>query len=84
MLTISASTPYVKHALLALAATHIAKITKCMQVVQLALEHRQRAMAGLREAIDSFSPKTSDTILAASLLLSWQVTDACVVTSWKT
>jgi Fungal specific transcription factor domain len=63
------------HALLALSATHIAWLTDCPLVNQMAFEHRGIALKGLHEAIGTFSTENSDAVLAASLLLSWQAAD---------
>ncbi|TQS39018.1 hypothetical protein Golomagni_00464 [Golovinomyces magnicellulatus] len=63
---------FVMHALLALAATHLAWLTKCSVTASLAYEHRGIAMTGLHKTIGSFSKKNSDAVLAASLILSWQ------------
>lgn len=41
----------------------------------MAYEHRGIAFRGLQEAISTFSPENSDSVLAASLVLSWQATD---------
>jgi len=54
---------------------HIAYLTDCPMVGNLSFVHRGLALKGLQEAIDSFSPETSDAVLAASLVLSWQATD---------
>jgi hypothetical protein len=75
LLRIGATTPYVMHALLAFSAMHIAFLTDCPLVGSMAFEHRGIALSGLHEAIGSFSRDTSDAILAASLVLSWQATD---------
>ncbi|KYK57060.1 C6 transcription factor [Drechmeria coniospora] len=75
LLRIGATTPYVMHALLAFSAMHIAFLTDCPLVGSMAFEHRGIALSGLHEAINSFSRETSDAILAASLVLSWQATD---------
>jgi hypothetical protein len=63
------------HALLAFSAMHIAYLTDCPLVGGLAYEHRGIALKGLHAAIGMFSRETSDAILAASLVLSWQATD---------
>lgn len=63
------------HALLALSATHIAWLSKCPVVKQMAYEHRGIALKGLHEAIGTFSRQNSDAVLAASMLLSWQATE---------
>ncbi|RFU73800.1 hypothetical protein TARUN_8446 [Trichoderma arundinaceum] len=75
LLKIGATTPYVMHALLAFSAMHIAFLTDCPLVGSMAFEHRGKALSGLHAAIGSFSRDTSDAILAASLVLSWQATD---------
>ncbi|KAF3345093.1 hypothetical protein VD0002_g7259 [Verticillium dahliae] len=66
---------YVMHSLLAFSAMHIAFLTDCPIVGNLAYEHRGIALKGLQEGIGSFGPETSDAVLAASLVLSWQATD---------
>lgn len=75
ILRIGATHRYVLHALLAFSAMHIASLTKCPLVGNMAYEHRGLAFKGLHEAIGTFSKETSDAILAASLVLSWQATD---------
>ncbi|KAL9561317.1 hypothetical protein ACKAV7_014672 [Fusarium commune] len=75
LLQIGATTPYVMHALLAFSAMHIYFLTDCPLVGGMAYEHRGIALKGLREAISLFSRETSDAVLAASLVLSWQATD---------
>ncbi|CAD6503146.1 BgTH12-02815 [Blumeria graminis f. sp. triticale] len=69
--------PYVMHALLALAATHLAWLTKCTQTANMAYRHRGAAMKSLQKALSVFCPKNSDAVLAASLLLSWQESNWC-------
>lgn len=63
------------HALLGFAAMHIAFLTDCPLVGNMGTEHRGLAMNGLQEAISTFGHETSDAVLAASLVLSWQATD---------
>ncbi|KAK2603791.1 hypothetical protein QQS21_003993 [Conoideocrella luteorostrata] len=75
LLRIGTTTPYVMHALLAFSAMHIAFLTDCPLVGGMSFEHRGIALSGLHEAIGTFSRDTSDAILAASLVLSWQATD---------
>jgi hypothetical protein len=72
---IGATYGYVLHALLAFSAMHIAFLTDCPLVGNISYEHRGMALKGLHEAIGTFSRDTSDAILAASLVLSWQATD---------
>ncbi|TVY26327.1 Sterol uptake control protein [Lachnellula hyalina] len=66
---------FVMHALLAFSATHIAFTTECPLAHNMAYEHRGIALKGLHEAIGAFSRPSSDAVLAASLLLSWQATE---------
>jgi hypothetical protein len=75
LLRIGATTPYVMNALLAFSAMHIAFLTDCPLVGSMAFVYRGSALSGLHEAINSFSRETSDAVLAASLVLSWQATD---------
>lgn len=75
IIQIGATHDYVMHALLAFSAMHIAFLTDCPLVGNIAYEHRGIALKGLQEAIGAFSRETSDAILAASLVLSWQATD---------
>ncbi|KEZ46689.1 hypothetical protein SAPIO_CDS0532 [Scedosporium apiospermum] len=75
ILQIGATNRYVMHSLLAFSAMHIAFLTDCPLVGNMAYEHRGVALKGLQEAIGSFSRETSDAVLAASLVLSWQATD---------
>lgn len=75
IIQIGATHGYVLHALLAFSAMHIAHLTDCPLVGNLAYEHRGIALKGLQEAIGTFSRENSDAILAASLVLSWQATD---------
>jgi len=75
IIKIGATESYVMHALLAFSAMHIAFLTGCPLVGSMAYEHKGIALKGLQEAISSFSRETSDAILAASLVLSWQATD---------
>ncbi|EHK49673.1 uncharacterized protein TrAtP1_010922 [Trichoderma atroviride] len=75
LIKIGATTPYVMHALLAFSAMHLAFLTDCPLVGSMAFEHKGKALSGLHAAIGSFSRDTSDAILAASLVLSWQATD---------
>lgn len=54
---------------------HITFMNECPLVGSIGYVHRGKAIKGLHEAISSFSRETSDAILAASLVLSWQATD---------
>lgn len=75
IIRIGATHRYVLHALLSFSAMHLAYLTGCPAVGNMAYEHRGIALKGLQEAIDTFSRETSDAILACSLVLSWQATD---------
>ncbi|EFX01276.1 c6 zinc finger domain containing protein [Grosmannia clavigera kw1407] len=75
IIKIGATNNYVMHALLAFSASHMTYLNECPVVGIMADEHRGIALKGLQEAISTFSRETSDAILAASLVLSWQATD---------
>lgn len=70
--------PFVMHSLLGLSASHLSWLTASPATMQLAYQHRGHAFSGLQAAIGAFSKENSDAVLAASILLSWQVTDWCV------
>lgn len=61
--------------ILALSATHISWMTNSQETRNLAYFHRGVALKGLQEAIGNFSKDNSDAVLAASILLAWQVSD---------
>ncbi|KAF6835780.1 Sterol uptake control protein 2-like protein 9 [Colletotrichum plurivorum] len=75
IMKIGAVNGYVMHALLAFSAMHIAFLTDCPLVGNMSYVHRGLALKGLQEAIGTFDRETSDAVLAASLVLSWQATD---------
>jgi hypothetical protein len=54
---------------------HLASLTSCPAVGNMAYEHRGAALKGLQDALASFSRENSDAVLAASLVLSWQAAD---------
>ena len=58
--------------MLALSASHLAKVSGMKEAVEEMKRYQLRALQGIRETIVSFSKDTSDAILAASLLLCWQ------------
>lgn len=66
---------FVMSAVLAFAATHLAWLTHSTETKNLAYHHRGVALKGLHDAIGHFSRESSDAILAASILLSWQTSD---------
>jgi len=61
--------------ILAFSATHLAWMTGSSETNNLAYHHRGVALKGLHEAIGSFSRRSSDAVLASSILLSWQATE---------
>jgi hypothetical protein len=65
----------VMSAVLAFSACHLAWQTKNQETANLAYYHRGIALKGLHEAIGAFSRENSESILAASMLLSWQATE---------
>jgi len=75
ILRLGATHHFVMHALLGFSASHMAFLTECPHVANMAENHRNMALTGLAEAIGSFSRETSDAVLGASLVLSWQATD---------
>lgn len=75
IIKIGATHRYVLHALVAFSAMHMAYINECPLVGNMAYVHRGIALKGLQEGIGTFSRETSDAVLAASLVLSWQATD---------
>jgi len=66
---------FVMSSILALSATHLAWMTNSQETNNLAYFHRGVALKGLQEAIGNFSKGNADAVLAASILLSWQVSD---------
>jgi hypothetical protein len=62
-------------AVLASAACHLAWQTKNHETENLAYYHRGVTLKGLHEAISALSRQNSESILAASMLLSWQATE---------
>jgi hypothetical protein len=78
-LRIASRHDFVMHSLLGLSASHLSWLTACPATLQLAYQHRGFAFQGLQESIGNFSKETSDAVLAASILLSWQVTDWSVL-----
>ena len=63
------------HSVLAFSAAHLAWITGSSETNNLAYYHQGIALKGLHEALGSFSRQSSDAVLAASILLSWQATE---------
>lgn len=61
--------------ILGLSAFHLAFLTRDQETKQLAYQHNFSAIQGLQTALVSFSKDSSEAILAASILLSWQETE---------
>lgn len=80
-LAIAVSSDFVMSAIMAFSASHLAYITGNKETESLAFHHRGIAFKGLQSAMAGFSKENSDAILAASILLSWQVTDWPTLTS---
>lgn len=62
-------------AVLAFSASHLAYLTGSKETENLSYRHRGVAFKGLQNAIGTFSKANCNSILAASILLSWQATD---------
>ncbi|KAB5545626.1 hypothetical protein GE09DRAFT_1243347 [Coniochaeta sp. 2T2.1] len=75
IIQIGATHRYVLDALFAFSAMNISSQTSCPIVGNIVYEYRGTALKGLHKAIGSFSMETSDAVLAASLVLSWQAND---------
>lgn len=64
------------NALLSFSAAHLAWRTKNSDTEHLAYHHSGIALKGLHEALSTnFSDNTSESVLAASILLAWQAKD---------
>lgn len=67
---------FVMQALLAYSSTHLSRMAGDeMDLSQTALQYRSRALIGLQHAINDFSIRNSDAVLAASILMQWQAPD---------
>jgi len=75
LITVALSSDFAMNALLALSAAHLAWQTKNSDTEHLAYHHRGIALKGLHEAFGTFSEHSSEAVLAASMLLSWQAKD---------
>jgi len=75
LITVALSSDFVMNALLALSAAHLAWQTKNGDTEHLAYHHRGIALKGLHEALSTFSEHSSEAVLSASMLLSWQAKD---------
>lgn len=62
-------------ATLAFSASHLAWQTKNSDTENLAYHHRTVALKGLHGGLGQFSREVSESVLAASMLLSWQATE---------
>jgi hypothetical protein len=75
ILSLGVDHTFVMEALLAFSASHMANVTDCPLVKAMAFEREAKGIKGLSLAIQQFNKDNFDAILAASLVLSWQVTD---------
>ncbi|KAK9449092.1 uncharacterized protein V1518DRAFT_281649 [Limtongia smithiae] len=64
--------PFLLHAFLALASAHAGYLARSPDLFRVALEHKMHALRGAQQALAVFTPESSETVLAASILLSWQ------------
>ena len=62
-------------ALLTFSAAHLASQTKDVETNNLLYHLRGIALNGLNQALNKFGQELFDPVLAASILLSWQVND---------
>jgi len=74
-LRIAISNKFVMQAVLSLSRYYASWTADETQSIQN-LYHHQHALSGLQDAISKFSVENADACLAASILLSWQGTDA--------
>lgn len=74
-LGLAVTSDFVMSAVLAFSASHLAYMTGNKETESVAFHHRGMAFKGLQSAMAGFSKENSNAILAASILLSWQVTD---------
>ena len=75
-LAIAFSYDFVRQAILALSASHLAEAFGQKDAAQEIKKHQIHSLHGVRETIGRFSKETSDAVLAASLLLCWQSPNA--------
>ncbi|KAL5598984.1 hypothetical protein BROUX41_003697 [Berkeleyomyces rouxiae] len=75
ILSFAAVHPFVMNAVLAFAATHMSTIQDSPAIRNMAFAHRGKALKGLSEALQLFNAENSDSVLAASVVLSWQTTE---------
>ncbi|KAK9479535.1 hypothetical protein V1514DRAFT_319029 [Lipomyces japonicus] len=64
--------PFVLHAFLSLGSAHAGYLARSPDLFRVSLEHKQIALRGAQEALSSFSRENAETVLAVSMLLSWQ------------
>ena len=75
LITVALTSDFAMNALLAMSAAHLAWQTKNSNTEHLASHHRGIALKGLHEALSTFSEPISESVLAASMLLSWLAKD---------
>ena len=74
-LRLGCSYDYLAHSIMAMAASHVAWLTKSIEADSIAANYQSLASKGIREAIVHFSRENADAILASSILLSVQVNE---------
>ena len=66
---------FVAYSLMAMAASHVAWMTKSLEADSIAANYQSLASKGIREGIANFSKENADAILASSIMLSVQVNE---------
>jgi hypothetical protein len=74
ILRIGSKHRFVMHGLLALSASHMSHQTGDAAIGKTMLDQSGMAMSGFQSAMTAISPDSADALLAASNVLSWQVT----------
>ena len=74
-LRLGCSFDFLAHSIMAMAASHVAWLTKSIEVDSVAANYQSLASKGIREALTHFSRENADAILASSILLSVQVSE---------
>ncbi|KAK9465496.1 hypothetical protein V1512DRAFT_265613 [Lipomyces arxii] len=64
--------PFLLHAFLALGAAHAGSLMQSPDLFRVALEHKNIALRGAQEALSNFNRENAESVLAVSMLLSWQ------------
>jgi hypothetical protein len=75
-MAIAESHDFVMHALLGWSATHLAPIFGDREMELDGYRHRDQALKGLQGALLCFSKENADAVLSASIVMSWQSSEA--------